>query len=255
MPRFKDQAVCIREIDWSETSQVVALLTESHGVVRGLAKGSKRTSAGAVARFSGGIEVLTLGQIVGSTRPSSDLANLTEWDLQDDFHHLRTDFDAQMLAFYAADITAALVGEGDPHPRVFALLSELLGELAHATTRETALLRFQWRLLTDCGYQPDVRRDVHEGKPLPDRTTYAFDARAGGFTAQRIGNGSSTSAFGPWKVRRETLALLREIDTAEHAQQLKAAPDVVTRANRLLCVYIRAILDRQLPTMRYVLGE
>ena len=252
MPRFKDQAVCIREIDWSETSQVVALLTESHGVVRGLAKGSKRTSAGAVARFSGGIEVLTLGQVVGTTRPSSDLAQLTEWDLQDDFHHLRTSFDAQMLGFYAADITAALVGEGDAHPRLLAALTCMLAGLAEPASRDAALLCYQCRLVTDCGYQPDLQRDVHEDKPLPDRATYGFDARAGGFTARRVANGSATNVFGPWKVRRETLTILREVDAAGRVDATSA---VTTRANRLLCVYIRAILDRQLPTMRYVLGD
>ena len=56
MSRFKDQAVCIRMIDWSETSQIVALLTREHGVLRGLAKGSKRMSPSAISRFSGGIE-------------------------------------------------------------------------------------------------------------------------------------------------------------------------------------------------------
>ena len=68
MPRFKEQAVCIRLIDFSETSQVVWLFTENLGLIRGLAKGSKRTSPGSVAKYSGGFELLTAGQSLGVTK-------------------------------------------------------------------------------------------------------------------------------------------------------------------------------------------
>ncbi|MEO1235807.1 MAG: recombination protein O N-terminal domain-containing protein, partial [Planctomycetota bacterium] len=74
MPRFKDQAICIRDVDWSETSQVVVLLTETRGKVRGWAKGSRRQSPSSIQRFSGGIELLTAGQVVATTRPSTELA-------------------------------------------------------------------------------------------------------------------------------------------------------------------------------------
>lgn len=42
MPPVSDDAVCIRHWDWSETSQTVSLFTRGHGLVRALAKGSKR---------------------------------------------------------------------------------------------------------------------------------------------------------------------------------------------------------------------
>ena len=102
MARFKEDAICIRYLDWSETSQIVVLLTREHGKLRGLAKGSKRTSPGALARYSGGIELLTLGQVVGLTKPTSELATITEWDLQDPYPHLRRDLSAQHLGLYAA---------------------------------------------------------------------------------------------------------------------------------------------------------
>ena len=57
MPRFKDQAICIRHFEWSETSQVVALLTQEHGKVRGLGISNMKgglasflTAANALAR-------------------------------------------------------------------------------------------------------------------------------------------------------------------------------------------------------------
>ena len=288
MPRFKDQAICIRDLDWSETSQVVVLLTEAHGKVRGLAKGSRRQSPSSVQRFSGGIELLTAGQVVATTRPSSELAAITEWDLQSDYFPLRRRFRGQRLAMYAADVCNALLADADPHPGVFTLLRGFLealcstppplrerpGEGAEASkvslssgslvsppspppspsrergseddSREidAALLRFQWGLLEDLGYKPELERDVRDGGPLKSVPTYTFDPVAGGLTS---GHGVAD-----WRVRRGTVEALRGIAADEMDGNTDAA--ALQRANRLLCVYIRALLDKELPTMEIVLG-
>ena len=81
MPTVIDQAICIRHWDWSETSQTVSLFARDTGIVRGMAKGARREKA----PFSGGLEVLTRGEMVAIIKPSSDLANITAWDLQETF--------------------------------------------------------------------------------------------------------------------------------------------------------------------------
>jgi DNA repair protein RecO (recombination protein O) len=252
MPRFKEQAVCIRLIDYSETSQIVALLTEGRGKLRGIAKGSKRASPGSVARFSGGIELLTLGQVVGIARPSSDLANITEWDLQQPHRHLREDLHAQRMAFFAADLVHAMLADHDPHPNVFAALTTLYEQLASSPARDIALLTFQWKLLEDCGYRPQLDKDARSGEALHKKRAYVFDPNAGGLVDEppRTAN----NATGPWRVRRQTVDLLNQV-AAGDGDAGDSDPEAVARANRLLCVYMRTILDRQLPTMRLLLGD
>lgn len=260
--QFKDQAVCIRLIDWSETSQIVSLLTEHHGKLRGLAKGSKRSSPGSVARFCGGIELLTLGQVVGITRPTSQLATVTEWDLQEPYWHLRGNLRALHMAMYGADLAGALVADQEPHPGSFAALVDLLAQLADPTHHECAVLGFQWRLLEDCGYRPQLDHDVRTGQPLaassagppkhtpPRQKPYLFDPRAGGLTAP-----SSGPDNGCWRVRPATVALLHRVATVGRVDPKQGTEpnENIDRANRLLCAYARAILDRELPTMHFVL--
>lgn len=250
MPRFKDQAICIRHLDWSETSQIVVLLTRGHGKVRGLAKGSRRTSPGAIARFSGGIELLTLGQVVGLTRPTTELATLTEWDLQRPYPHLRQDLEALNLALYAADLTHALLADEDPHPAAFDALAACLDALADPDGRDAVVLGFQWHVLSDCGYRPDLAHDVRRGGHLASAPTYVFDPLAGGFSTLDAVC-TAHDGPGPWRVRRETIGLLRKLAADKDPA---AAPVTRRRASRLLCVYARAILDRELPTMRFVLS-
>ena len=246
--RFKDQAICIRLSDWSETSQVVTLVTQTHGKIRGLAKGSRRLSPSSVAKFSGGFELLTAGQIVATTKPSSDLATFTEWDLQQPHVHLRRDLNAQYMGLYAADLSNAILADHDAHQRSHDALLALLPALAPIETRQAALLEFQWLLLVDAGYQLELNKDVKSKTALSAATSYLFDPHTGGFTTQG-GHERSDHPQGPWKVRATTVQILRTVAQGQTPSDVQA----IVRANKLLCVYVRAILDRELPTMKFVL--
>lgn len=253
MPRFKDQAICIRLSDWSESSQIVTLLSREHGKLRGLAKGSRRLSPSSVARYSGGFELLTAGQIVASTKPSSDLATLTEWDLQQPLLHLRQHLPSQHLALYAADLCNALLADHEPHAQSHDALLALLESLASPEHAQADILRFQWRLLSDAGYQLELHNDVRTRKPLENQANYLFDPQTGGFTTQG-GHERADHPQGPWLVRQGTLETLRML-TAEAQENIALPQDwpAIERANRLLCVHVRAILDRELPTMKFLL--
>ena len=61
MPLIRDTAVVLGRLDYSETSQVIVLLTREHGKVRAIAKGIKR---GTKQRFAAGIDLLEIGSVV-----------------------------------------------------------------------------------------------------------------------------------------------------------------------------------------------
>lgn len=243
MPRIQDQALCLRSRDWSETSQLVVLFTRGHGKLRGLAKGSKRLSPGSVARFSGGIELLQRGTVVAITRSTAELANLTEWDLLDDHAHLRVDLASLQRACYAAEVADLLIADEQPHPAVFAGLSAML-----AHSGEADLLRFQWLLLGEAGFRPQLWLDVHDQGDLhpseaAERDVLWFDPAGGGLT--RHGGVSD------WRVQPRTVAALRALNEAGEFEDDEL--DAVTRANRLLCAYIRHLLERETATMAAIM--
>ncbi|HAI10352.1 MAG TPA: DNA repair protein RecO [Phycisphaerales bacterium] len=241
MPRIKDQAICLRILDWSETSQIVELLTREHGKVRGLAKGSKRFAPSSIARFSGGIELMTGGQLLANHKANVDLLNITEWDLQQPFWHLRENLNTWQAGMYAVDLTSHLLADHDPHPQSYDALLDFLTATTDKQKLPTALLKFQWQMLSDAGYQPQLDHDVHTNQPLADQPTYQFDPQGGGLC-----NASNSDT---WGVRKQTVSLLRAV-SADDAFDDEGAD----RANKLLCSYARSILDKQLATMACVLG-
>lgn len=253
MATIKDNAICLRLYDWSETSQVAVLLSEQHGKVRVTAKGSKRSTPSTMVKFSGGLELLTRGEAVMILKHGAELGNLTEWDLQDGYWGLRKNLRGLELAMYAVDLAHHLLDDQDPHPGSYLAMVTLLDELARGGAMEWALLQFQWAMIEDAGYRPmlETAPDGEDGGQAHGNGPLLFSAREGGVVSGGLGSASDA-----WKVRRETVELLRTIaGEMENTEPQAAEADAVVRANRLLCAYVRTILDKQLPTMSAVLGD
>lgn len=248
MASTRDNAVVLRCWDFSETSQTVALLCRDGGMLRGLAKGSRRVAS----RFGGGFEPLTRGEVSYISKPSSELATLTEWDLAQVYWGPRRDLRAHHAGMFMADATFHAVLDHDPHPGLFDALSSGLAELEQPSRRDGALVRFQWALLTEIGLQPRLFAD-EDASGVPDpasrRRTEDFDPRAGGVIR---GDDHDPERAGAWRVRRETLDALRALD-AGGPLSFEAA--TLERAGRLLASYLMHALDRDLPTARAAFGD
>jgi DNA repair protein RecO (recombination protein O) len=242
VPTIADMAICIRRWDFSETSQTVSLFTRVHGVIRGLAKGSKR----AKGRAAGGIDLLTRGHLMAIVKPAHDLALVTEWSVDEVFPHLRTQLRANRAGFLMADLVHHMLTDRDPHPRLYDALAEALDALKVERDHDRALLRFEWSLLVECGYRPELDRDAVTGAPLPRTATLAFSPRSGGVAAD-------TGAGDRWRVRIETVQLLREVAGGGSAEG--ADEGTVRRAAWLLASYLRELIGRELPTMPAVFPE
>jgi DNA repair protein RecO (recombination protein O) len=133
----KDRAVCLRAVDYSETSQVVTLFGRLSGKVRAIAKGSKRSKSA----FDGPIEVLSVGDIIFSNPHKDKLATLTEFQQQPGHGGLRRDLFILHSALFAAELVDSMTDELDPHLVLFDHLVRFLRDM-------------------DEGEMPGGRRDV-----------------------------------------------------------------------------------------------
>jgi DNA repair protein RecO (recombination protein O) len=249
VPAVLDDALCIRHWDWSETSQTVSLLTRSHGVIRGLAKGSRRENA----RFSGGVELLTRGSVQFIAKPTTELATLTEWDLTEIFPDLRASLPRFYAAMYLADLLAHAIRDHDPHPRAFDAALACLRHLGTPTARtpvDEALARVQWTLLGEMGVRPTLRRDARTGAPIADRAVHDFAPGLGGFLA------APDPAVTTWRVKAATIARLQQAEADDRAtpdldpdQYPVEDDDTWTRASRFAAAYFREVLGQSLASL------
>lgn len=248
-----DEAICIRHWEWSETSQTAALFTLGHGVVRVLAKGSRRPKA----PYSGGLELLTRAEIGLILRPNSELGLLTWWDLREAYPVFRSSLEAHTVGMYIADLVFQFVRDHDAHPELYHGVLHALQGMQQGDSARESLLRFQWRLLAASGFVPSLDADPRTGEELPERADYVFNPSLGGLLADLDGPASGESARGAWRVRAETVHLLRRVSTSldSDREPLAAGHEVVDRANRLLASYARHILGFETSAMTALFGD
>ena len=183
MAAIKDEAIVLRRLDYSETSQVVQLFTRRHGPRRLIAKGIKR---GTKKRFATGIDLLERGHVVFVVKPQSDarLATLTEWRQADAYLGLRSGLERLYAAQYAAEITSRMTEEGDPHPALFDALAGLLADLAEGAAVRPGLAAYQSAVLIAAGLWPDFDRCVSCDRVAPPNRAGYFSGPQGGLVCR-----------------------------------------------------------------------
>src|SRR6476660_7647213 len=129
MPLARDRCLCLRKVEYSETSQILVLFAREHGIFRAIAKGAHRRTKAGSSKFDGGVDLLDLGEAVFTHDPARELATLTEWHLADGHLELRRNLRALYLAQYAAELIASLLEEHDPHIALFDRLEQTILDL------------------------------------------------------------------------------------------------------------------------------
>ena len=150
----KDTAICIRAVDYSETSQIITFFTRANGKISAIAKGSKRPKSA----FDGPVEVFAYGKIVFSDSAKEKLAVLTEFQQQPALTSLADNLFTLHCASFAVELVNHLTDEYDPHPQLFDAFLQFLKNTQEASheTRDTIslLILFQLALLREVGLQP-----------------------------------------------------------------------------------------------------
>jgi len=114
----KDTAICIRAIDFSETSQIVTFFARAAGKISAIAKGSKRPKSA----FDGPIEIFSYGKIVFSDSNKEKLAILTEFESAyggPGFSGLSNNLFTLNCCLFSAELLNNFTHDYDPHPQLF----------------------------------------------------------------------------------------------------------------------------------------
>ncbi len=86
--------------------------------------------------------------------------------------------DRLMSGFYLNELLFRLTVRADPHPPVFTAYAEAIRALSGGEDEESALRRFEKRLLDDLGYGLELARTT-EGEPIDAERYYRFKAESG----------------------------------------------------------------------------
>ncbi|MEM1118229.1 MAG: DNA repair protein RecO, partial [Bacteroidota bacterium] len=152
----RTDAVVLHTFDYGETSLIARLLTRQHGVIGVLARGARRTKS----QFGSALQPLSYIEAVYYHKPQRGLQTLKEAAHAVRFRRLTADLGRLTLGLRIAEVTRALVEEGEAHPLTLEAVARALTFLDAAEENvANAVPWFQLRLAGQLGFAPDVQRD------------------------------------------------------------------------------------------------
>ncbi|MDA8376911.1 MAG: DNA repair protein RecO [Planctomycetia bacterium] len=176
----KDEAICLRVIDFSESSQILTLLCRNIGVMALLAKGSRKISKGGTFSLGSPIDQLARGEVVFiPPRATSDLATLTAWTLLDHQPILRKSLSAFYAGQIISEIVMTLLSPQESHRQLYDELEAGLEALG-GTQNQRIFLSIVKYILTATGFQPHLESCLMCKTPIRPGVAAQFCPRSGG---------------------------------------------------------------------------
>ena len=231
MPADKTLALVIRTIPFGETSSVVALFCREFGKLRALAKGAWRPKSS----FDGGLDLLSMSQVLVLRKSSGGLDLLTEASLESRFR-VGTSLAAVLGGLHVAELLDVLTADADPQPELF--------DVAHATLRRLSdwrgdesslagiLLGTELAILRIVGHAPETSLCVECRGPLPSSGRTAFGMLEGGTLCPECRRG------------RRAVASLSAPALAALGGRGEPPPAAATEARAVITSYLAHLLGR-----------
>jgi DNA repair protein RecO len=253
VPRYyHTEGICLRRLDYSNTSQVASFITADAGRLSFLAKGVTRAPKKGIRT---GFDLLGRYDIVYTMRRRSTLHNLTDRWLKDGFPGVRRSLPAILCGYYAAELASNFTAEEEPCPQLYERLLWTLGELASGPEDGLSLLMLELGALREHGSCPQFHLWAECGRSLPERGPVAFCPAGGGPLCRRCERqlpdwqrGAMTTAGADQLRMLAALSVARPDELAG----LDATPDRIAAAGAVLKLHIRHVLGKELRMWRYV---
>ena len=240
MPLYRDEAIVLRTHKLGEADRIITLLTRSHGRVRAVAKGVRRTSS----RFGSRLEPFTHVDL--QLAEGRNLDTITQAETKSAFSaELGADYERYTAGTAMLETAERLVSEEkQPSLQQFLLLVGGLRAMASGAHRPGQILdSYLLRSLAVAGYAPSFDACAHCGLEGPHRW---FNPSMGGMlcTTCRLPGSASPSP--------QVIATMSALLTGDWAVVETADARQLREASGLVSAFLHWHLERGLRSLEHV---
>jgi DNA repair protein RecO (recombination protein O) len=164
MAPTKTRAVVLKVLPYRESSYIVHLFTESHGLLHGIAKGMRKAKAG-----QSFLERGFLVELLAYVRPQRELHTLGSIQVLEFCPGTRSSLLKSAVRDAAFELVLSAVRVTDPHPELFAFFQEVLLEIERREDRRVypwTLWAFYYRFAAMLGFALDLDRCARCGRSI-----------------------------------------------------------------------------------------
>ena len=243
----KTAAIVLHRWDFSETSFIVALLTPALGKIRALAKGAKRPRS----PMQGGLEPLTLGDVVVYRKPTPALHVLSQALTTEPWRGIREDLGRFYAAHYFAELLLRLVPDEVPDPDLFDHAAAAFRRLDAGGRTDSVTLAFEAGLLRRAGFLPRTDACAVCGSPWKEKDRAVIHPPSGGaccpVCAREKAPGGPPASPG-------ALRLLDRLahDRVPHPERVVLSPETAGEMRNVMDAFVRHLLEGEPRSRRFL---
>ena len=239
-------AIIMRVKEIGESDLLVIFFSRDKGLLRGVAKGARRS----FKRFVNCFETFSLVNLEYEIRGEEKPCFLHSGKLQHAFQGLRTDFTALSRASYMIELTELLFPQGVSEPRMFDLLRESLNALSEGECSARIPLAFELRALALGGYTINLDKCCRCGRNYKREGLAVFIPERGAIACLKC---RQPSAIHP-SMEPETVKALGRLQTGtlcESTPQDLTEP-ILKEISGILKLHREHRLEQKLRTTKYI---
>lgn len=242
---FTTNAINLKTYNLSESDKIVLMYSQDKGLMRGVAKGGKKTTS----KLGGRMDLLVANKLM--LNKGRNLDTICQAEALNTFFNLRNDMDKLLYALYASEIVSNFGIEDDPNSEeIFSLFYSFLNRVSEVKDKTgilLAVLRFQLKMMNIAGYSIELDNCVRCSSALTEDETFYFSVKNGGIVCGKCTGGE-------YKLHNKLRLFLKTLLETNFEEQTKydelATEKVCLTCFNLLREYIQFYSPKQFQTVK-----
>lgn len=209
---YTTDAINLKTYNLSESDKIILMYSKEKGLIRGVAKGIKKTKSKLGARM----DLLVANTVM--LHKGKNLNTICQAESINTFKQTRTDLDKIFYSMYITEIISNFGIEEDPcSEKIYNLLYKALETIAHAKNKTEIMLaaiKFQLKIMVESGFSIELNRCLQCGNLQKNKNIY-FVTDLGGIICE---NCSESSYYHKIKIPVKLKDFLKQMEINDFDQ-------------------------------------
>lgn len=175
---YTTDAINLNSYDFSESDKIVVMYSKEKGLIRGIAKGCKKSKS----KLGATMQSLVANKIIFNKGRNLDI--ISQAEAINSFKPLKNDFDKLTMSMYCAEIVSNYGVEEDTNAEeIYSLLYKALTSVSATKSKielYMTVLRFQLQIMNLCGFKISLTSCANCNNKFEEDKSMKFSIAAGG---------------------------------------------------------------------------
>lgn len=237
MAFYKTEGIVLRSRPYSETDNLLTIITPTYGKVSAIAKGIRKPKS----RLRGGVMLFSFSNMMLSKGKSLDI--VTQAESIEPFSLLRDDYNLLHYTSYLAEVVMGLTPEAEQDERLFAIILAAWHILESTDNPILMTQMIELKLIKHLGYEPQIESCVFCGR-VPQSNKIKLDVEYGGVVCENCSENNTHTKI----VGREAWQILRQLYSMDLTKihRLKVSSVAQKEMLEFLHTYLQHRLDSKI---------